>query len=365
MGLPTQLGAAMNIRTVVLGSTISLLFLLASPLRAGEKTDVIVMKNSDRITCEVKGLNADRLTISLDYVDGDVSLQWSKVARLDSTRLFIVQTEDGSVYTGRISTAETPAGRPVRIQVAVTPDKRVDLDQLQVVKISETFQDFWQRFNGDVETGIIFTKGNDSTEYSIGTNIEYPRERWLARAYFDSALSANTNSKNSTRNQFGADALRLLRWNNWFYQGLSSFLQSSVQGIHLQTTVGGGIGHYLLNTNHTKISVTGGLAWQNTRYNKTIPPQATQNLATGLVFAEAKFFTFKKMNLDATALLIPALSEVGRVHLNTNVSYYVKLFSNLSWNMSFYGSWDNHPPPGFSGSDYGTSSGLRWKFGNR
>jgi len=37
----------------------------------------------------------------------------------------------------------------------------------------------------------------------------------------------------------------------------------------------------------------------------------------------------------------------------------------LTWNVSFYGSWDNRPPPTFSGSDYGTSSGLGWTFGNR
>jgi hypothetical protein len=43
----------------------------------------------------------------------------------------------------------------------------------------------------------------------------------------------------------------------------------------------------------------------------------------------------------------------------------VKLFSNLKWNVSFYGNWDNRPPPNFSGSDYGSSSGLSWTFGNR
>jgi hypothetical protein len=53
----------------------------------------------------------------------------------------------------------------------------------------------------------------------------------------------------------------------------------------------------------------------------------------------------------------PALSVPGRVRFDTNASYYVKLFSNLSWNASFYGNWDNQPPQGFSGSDYGTSSG--------
>jgi hypothetical protein len=48
-----------------------------------------------------------------------------------------------------------------------------------------------------------------------------------------------------------------------------------------------------------------------------------------------------------------------------NASYYIKLTGKLSWNVSFYGNWDNRPPDGLSGSDYGSSSGLSWTFGNR
>ena len=84
-----------------------------------------------------------------------------------------------------------------------------------------------------------------------------------------------------------------------------------------------------------------------------------------MIATQMKFFKFNKTNLNVTASLLPALSEPGRVHFNLTTSYYVKLFSNLTWNISFYGNWDNRPPPGFSGSDYGTSSGLGWTFGNR
>jgi len=84
-----------------------------------------------------------------------------------------------------------------------------------------------------------------------------------------------------------------------------------------------------------------------------------------VIAANAKFFKFSKTNLDISATVLPALSQPGRVHFNTNATYYVKLFSNLKWNVSFYGNWDNQPPPNFSGSDYGSSSGLSWTFGNR
>ena len=43
------------------------LWLIAWPLLARDKSDVLVMRNGDRLTCEVKSLDADTLSISLDY----------------------------------------------------------------------------------------------------------------------------------------------------------------------------------------------------------------------------------------------------------------------------------------------------------
>jgi hypothetical protein len=76
-----------------------------------------------------------------------------------------------------------------------------------------------------------------------------------------------------------------------------------------------------------------------------------------------KVFRFSKTNLTVSAALLTALSQPGRVYFNTNASYYVKLFSNLKWNASFYGNWDNRPPAGFSGSDYRSTSGISWTYG--
>jgi hypothetical protein len=45
--------------------------------------------------------------------------------------------------------------------------------------------------------------------------------------------------------------------------------------------------------------------------------------------------------------------------------YYLKLWSNLTFNLSLYGNFDTRPPEGLSGSDYGFSSGLGWTFGSK
>ena len=336
---------------------------LAAPLLARDKTDVLIMKNGDRMTCEIKGLNSGVLYVSVDYIDGTASVNWSKVARLESTQLFIVKTEDGSAYTGALKTAETAGGRPVKIQVVEGPRQEVEIERRQIVRMVETSEKFLQRFSGDVTWGIIYSKGNESTQYSLASDTAYLRERWNAQANFSSTLSSSTGSSASVRNSLGLNALHLLPWNNWFYGGIGDLLQSSEQGINLQSTLGGGIGRYLKNSNRANISILGGAAWQTTNYERSLVPQGTQNLATALIGTDVRFFSFSKTKLITTANLFPALSKSGRVRFNMNASYYVKLFSNLSWNLSFYGNWDNRPPPGFSGSDYGTSSGLSWTFG--
>jgi hypothetical protein len=349
----------------ILTFTFSCIFLLAAPLYAREKTDVIVMNNGDRLTGEIKGLDSGVLYVSLDYILGTSSVDWSKVDHLESKQQFIVKAEDGSVYSGTLKTAESTGSRPFKIEISEAPEKNEVVEQSRIVEVNQIADKFRQRFNGAINSGIIYSKGNQSTQYSLSSTVEYPRERWSAGANYSSTLSANSGSTASTRNSLGLSYLRLLRWNNWYYTGLAGFRQSSEQEIDLQTSLGGAIGRYLKNTNRSTISVSGGLGWQNTRYSQSLAHQGSQNVAGALISAQMKLFKFDKTNLTVTGTAFPALSDPGRIYFDTNVTYYVKVFGNLTWNASFYGNWDNRPPPNFSGSDYGSSSGLGWTFGNR
>ena len=350
----------MNSRYLVSGLA---LFILTLPLFARDKTDVLIMKNGDHMTCEVKGLDGGVLYVSFDYIDGTASVDWSKVARLESQQRFVVKTEDGSVYSGMIKTAESPSDRPVRIEVLEAPEHEAIVESSRVVDMVAMSDKFWQRFNGEVSFGTIYSKGNESTQYNLDAGAAYVRERWNAGAKYDSSLSTSTGVTASTRNSLALSTLHLLPQKNWFYAGVGGLLQSSEQGISLQSIVGGGVGRYLKNTNRASIQLLGGLAWQDTSYQRSLVSVSKQSTAAALVYARVSLFKFSKTNLDATAAILPALSDLGRVHINANAAYYIKIISNLKWNVSFYGNWDNRPPPGLSGSDYGTSSGLSWTFG--
>ena len=345
--------------TIVLFATL----LLSSGLFARENTDVIVMKNGDRMTGQVKGLDQGTLYVSLPYVIQTLSVDWTTVARIESTQLFIVRTEDGSVYRGTMKTSEKVGERPLRVEIEETPSQTIALAPEQIVEVAETSNDFWQRFTGQVNFGTTYSKANQNIQYSLGSEAEYLRERWSASAGWNSNLSSSTGANTATRNQVDGSYNHLLPRENYFYSGLFEFLQSSEQGIEPQISIGGGLGHYFKNTDRSRIYILGGFAWQNTQYSQAHSSAPEQNLAAGMIAAELKLFEFNKTNLNFTGTLFPMLNDAGRVKFNTNAAYYIKITGNLSWNISFYGNWDNRPPPNFSGSDYGTSSGLSWTFG--
>src|SRR5215510_9802589 len=159
----------MGIRATIFGAVLT----LSAPLAARQKTDVIVLANGDRITGEIKSLNAGVLRVDLDYVDGAISVQWLKVRRITSNQLFIVQAQDGSLYTGTLASA---ALEPDKIEVADPTNTKTVIEHYRVVRMEETAESFFRRWSGDINWGIVFSKGNSATQYTLGSEIEYRRE---------------------------------------------------------------------------------------------------------------------------------------------------------------------------------------------
>jgi hypothetical protein len=352
----------------IAGARMSLILLslaacLAYPAWARDKTDVIVMKNGDRITGEIKRLENAVLTVSLDWVDGSISVNWLQVARIESKALFIVQLQDGTVYSARVISPEGPA--PASLEIQPEGQELLVIEKKQVSAMTQTSEGFLKRFSGVITLGSTYSKGNSATQYNISSELDYTQTRWGGKVDYTSNLTSSTGASASTRNQLEASAYRLLRWKNYFYQGEGGFLQSSTQGIHRQASVGGGIGRFLKNTNRVRFSVLGGVGWQSTHYVPTTQADPVQDVAVGLISSSLQVFTFKRTTLDLNGSVAPAINAQGRVFSKVNASYYLKVFGKIDWNFSVYANWDTQPPPHLAGTDYGSSTGLSYDFGNK
>jgi len=69
---------------------------LAGNCFARPKKDVIQFNNGDRITCEIVKLEKGYLYVKLEYAEGTIAMDWSKIARLESPQSFVVADKTGS-----------------------------------------------------------------------------------------------------------------------------------------------------------------------------------------------------------------------------------------------------------------------------
>jgi Protein of unknown function, DUF481 len=333
---------------------------------ARDKTDVIVMMNGDRITGEVKRLENGVLQVELDYVDGTIAIDWQKVLRIETTALFLVQLQDGSTYSGTIVGFDSPAGAPIRITIQAEGEQSVTFERSKAVRITETSARVWQRLSGNITAGATYSKGNSTAQYNFGSEVAYRETHWGGKATYDSNLTSSTGATTATRNQLDLIAYRDLPWKNYFYAGTGDFLQSSVQGVRQQTTLGFGVGRFLKNTGRVRLAVLGGFGWQNANYVPLAQTQQSQNIGLAFLSSNLQVFRFKKTRLNIDSSLAPAIApRTGRLFFRSNASYFFKLFGSVDWNFSFYGNWDTQPPPHLPDGDYGTSTGLSWTFGNQ
>jgi len=345
----------LNIRIAYIFTVI----LMSVPLGARDKSDVLVMNNGDRLTCEITQLDHGIVYVKLDYVDGTISIDWSKVKSVESTQMFTVVTARGSTYTGTLTTAESPEDQPITIEVADAASQQTStVEQSEIVHSEEYGNSLWHRLHGSLSSGFNYHKANNDTQYSLGADLSYVRERSRLDLSYNSVLSNTSGTTETTRNQVEFKAQRLLHWSDWYYEGGVGYLENSAQRITSQSRLGVGVGRYLINSNSTQLQLTGGLGWQSTSYTG----QPTEKDSVAIIEGNLNMFRFKKVTLTVTPILLPFLTDGGRVRFNLNAQLKLQIIDNLWWNVSLYGNWDNRPPAGLIGNDYGTSLGLTYSF---
>jgi putative salt-induced outer membrane protein YdiY len=331
----------------------------AQPLAAKRKDDVVVMKNGDRFTGEIKQLAGGELQFKATYMSASVDLNWQDVDRIESKDAFIVGLVDGSRIYGLL---EMPSQREKEEGVVRIKDggSVSTISHSEVVEIEQTEKSFLRQLRGSVDLGLSYASGNQSADYYTAVAIAYRTRKDEYSVNATSDFSRN-NAESTARHTLTLEQQHMLA-EKWFTIGIADFLNSRQQELSLRSTFGGGLGRRLFQSEHTRLAIIGGAAYTHETYSPhAVGPKERSNAEA---FAGLRFYTFRfrTLTMGASTSIYPSMNDPGRVRFVTNGDLKIELVRNLYWKFHAYENFDNRPPVNAPRNDFGTSSSLGWSF---
>ncbi len=339
---------------------ILILLIISGALSAQAKRsdDVVILKNGDRLTGEIKGLQRGELKFKAGYMAEDVRLDWAKVERLESRDRYRIVLTSGQLFTDYLQVSPASAGAG---NFLIGSEKSaVRVRQAEVLNIKPVEANFWRQLEGRIDFGFSFTSGNDQYETEFSASATYRSGEHTLTASVDSVFSGQPQGTSSARNEFTFDYRRQLS-PKWYAGGLLDLLRSDQQSLSLRTTTGGLIGRNLRQTERTRISFFGGLAGTRENYSAAIGKPRTTNMdaLTGLDFS---IFRFSNTDITSRLILFPSLTTPGRMRMQFKSDLRIKIVKDLNWGFHLYENFDSKPPVRADKNDLGVSASLGWKF---
>lgn len=341
------------------GMIVLLSLLCALSAMASNKDDVVVLKNGDRLTGEIKGLQRGELRIKADYMAEAVRLDWSKIQSIESKSTFMIWLVDGKLVTNVMRLLPTNSSETANFVIG-SPSDVIRVNQLDVIRITPTERGFWKRLEGSIDLGFSFTSGNDQYQTQLAATTTYRTGVHSFTAAIDSSLSGQTEGTSQTRHQFTFDYRRQLN-DRWYVGGLFDLLSSDQQSLDLRTSAGGVIGRNLKQTEHTRLSVYAGVVGTREHYSAEVGQPRTTN-ADALAGVDFLTFRFSRTDITSRFTLFPSLTTPGRMRIQGNSDLRIKIVKDLWLGFHLYENFDSKPPVRADKNDLGVSTSIGWKF---
>lgn len=341
-----------------------LAFLAWSFPALAEKTDIVHLRNGDRVTCEIKKMERAQLKVSTDSM-GTVYIEWKDVLRVTSNQLFVIEMQDGSRVQGTLAEPGSDGQLLLRNSAAdvgsgEVADQPVDMASVVWVDPLKVNEVIVKRWDGSVSAGFDSTKANSDTSLSAS----FEARRRAEESVIGFSGSVYSRSQDGVEDSLRADlrgVYRGLLEDRWYWAALGSFERNDELGIDLRTLGGAGYGRFLVQTGRTLWSVTGGLAVVN---EQLAGDEDAQTSVEALLNMDYEFFTYDtpKTTLTTSLTVFPSLTESGRVRGQLDFALRRELIEDLFVEISVYDSYDSEPPEEGEENDYGIVTSLGYTF---
>ncbi len=347
------------------GSTPKLNILWVAPLvlafisatAAAQDEDVLILRNGDRLTGEIRGLTRGNLAFNTDAT-GTIQVEWIYVAELTGSETFDIELANGVRYLG--SLRAQVAARQLMIDVGGA--EPVTIPFARVVSMTEIESTFRERLEMDLDFGYDFTKSSDVEILTLGFDMAYRAEVSISAIRFDTKRTdRGENGGLVDQASLDFDYMRLLD-DRWLATGLLGFTSNTELGIDLRTTIGGGGGRIFSQSGQHRIAWVAGL----TRIQEqVVDSNETNESSEGFGTLLVDWFPSEGNDFDLSSrwTVFPSLSQSGRYRSEFDLDLEWEIFDDITWGLSFYHDFDSDPPSTNAvRADYGivTTFGLEF-----
>jgi hypothetical protein len=334
---------------------IAFLTLVAAPAWSRPKTDVVVLENGDRVTCEIKKLQRGKLTVKTD-ASGTITLKWSRIVGLQTTYHFQIELDSGERHIGRFDLPPEFG----KISVANGQEQEV-VDLFRVVSMIPIEATFWSRIKGSVDAGYDFTQASTATTWSAAAELTHRTPNWETQLAFDSSIKEQEGAESVNRQNLTGQVNHFFE-NRWFAALVTQAEKSASQGLDLRGLIGGGIGRKVLQTNRSNIALIAGAAYSREKFEDN--PDFVSNVeAVASIGLETFRFDSPELDISGSVVVLPNLKTWGRYRLQANGKAKIEIVRNLYWSLSVYETFDSDPPSETSRrNDFGINTSIGWSF---
>lgn len=341
----------MRIRSAL--TTAAVCLLAASPALA-QKTDVIVLFNGDRVTCEIRSYDAGRLQVKTD-IASDIQVKWNKIVSITSAKRFEVETGDGRLRYGTLAPS-TPPGRLVVVENGTSEE----IDFMSIVEITPIYESFWRRWQGSLDLGFNYTQANHYFQFTFNGDATFRRPTFELSTNLSMFFTSQEGVPSNQRANFNFQYEKFLA-DRWLIAGIFAVDRNLQLGLDWRYSLGAGYGRYLVYTNQTQLTAIAGLVGM---HEQPVTGTSTNDLAAVLAAQFSHFtYDFPKVTIGATLSVIPYLTQSGRVRLNFNGSVKREIARDFYLSLAIFDNFDNKDPStGQVKNDWGPVLSIGYSF---
>ena len=341
----------------------ALLAVLALPALAA-KTDVVTLKNGDRITGELKEMAYGQLRYSTDNL-GTVYIEWDDVVHLKSDQRFQVEMLNGDRYFGRI--VDTGAARePGHVRLRANPEPgsaegEVDIPLVGIARILVLDTGSWKdKYDGSISLGYNFAQSTGIQAFNLAAEIGSRSRRRYWTIQLDSQITDDGDEEASQRASLIGTISRPMQDGRYYREGNVEFTRNDELGLELRSLIGATYGRYLTVTRNAEWRAGLGIAGSLEKGEDGSQRESLE----GQISTYVRVFRFDTPETNVTfgLVLLPSLTESGRWRGEASLDLRREIVPDLFFSISIFDSYDNQPSEGSATNDWGVTTSIGYSF---